>query len=152
MAEKKVYLDKNNKLVVVTDNGKQGSNGITTKIEGDFIIQADDVVKLFALVNNTDVVYPFEGYVPVTDWYFHSDFRTMLITHDGCVMEQVKSVLKKIKEQEEEVKELRKENKSLNTSLTEQKVNATDTSERIKESIEKFNNSRHWWERKISIE
>lgn len=152
MAENKVYLDENNKLVVTTNNGRQDSNGTTTKIEGSFSIQAEDVVKLFALVNNTDVVYPFVGYVPVTDWFFHSDFRTMIVTHDGCVMEQVNNALKKIKEQEKTIKELRKENSTLNASLKEQKVNAASASERVKENIEKFNNSRYWWERKISIE
>lgn len=134
MEEKIVYLDKNNKLVVETDNGRQDSNGTTTKIEGSFSIQAEDVVKLFALVNNTDVVYPFVGYAPVTDWFFHSDFRTMIVAHDGCVMEQVNNALKKLKEQEETIENLRKKNLAL--------------SERIKE----FNDSRYWWERKISIE
>lgn len=134
MEEKIVYLDKNNKLVVKTDNGRQDSNGTTTKIEGSFSIQAEDVVKLFALVNNTDVVYPFVGYAPVTDWSFFSDFRTMIVTHDGCVMEQVNNALKKLKEQEETIENLRKKNLAL--------------SERIKE----FNDSRYWWERKISIE
>lgn len=150
MEEKKVYLDKNNKLVVETDNGRQDSNGTTTKIEGSFSIQAEDVVKLFALVNNTDVVYPFVGYAPVTDWFFHSDFRTMIITHDGCVMEQVNNAHKKLKEQEKTIEELRKDNFALNTALKEQKVSAS-TLERIKESIKKFNDSRYWWERKISI-
>lgn len=134
MEEKIVYLDKNNKLVVETDNGRQDSNGTTTKIEGSFSIQAEDVVKLFALVNNTDVVYPFVGYAPVTDWFFHSDFRTMIVTHDGCVMEQVNNALKKLKEQEETIENLRKKNLALSAR------------------IKKFNDSRYWWERKISIE
>lgn len=147
MVEKKVYLDKNNKLVVTTDNGRQDSNGTTTKIEGSFSIQAEDVVKLFALVNNTDVVYPFVECAP---WHFHDHPLTMIVTHDGCVMEQVKSVLEKIKEQEKTIEELRKDNFALNTALKEQKVSAS-TLERIKESIKKFNDSRYWWERKISI-
>lgn len=134
MATQKVYLDKNNKLVVETDNGRQDSNGTTTQIEGSFSIQAEDVVKLFALVNNTDVVYPFVDNCPVTDWYYHNLFRTMIITHDGCVMEQVNNAHKKLKEQDKTIEELRNENLAL--------------SERIKE----FNNSRYWWERKISIE
>lgn len=148
MVEKKVYLDKNNKLVVTTDNGRQDSNGTTTKIEGSFSIQAEDVVKLFALVNNTDVVYPFVVCAP---WLFHDHSLTMIVTHDGCVMEQVKSALEKIKEQEKTIEELRKDNFALNTALKEQKVSAL-TLERIKESIKKFNDSRYWWERKISIE
>lgn len=46
----RIYLDKENRLVLVTNNGKQDINGTTTQVEGAFIVSAEDVVKLFAFI------------------------------------------------------------------------------------------------------
>ena len=50
----KITLTEDNKLVIYTDNGTiQPNNEQTTTINGVFEIDADDVVKLGALINDT---------------------------------------------------------------------------------------------------
>lgn len=52
--KQEVYLDKNNKLVICTDNGKiDRENNTTTVLEGNFTISAYNVAKLCALLNDT---------------------------------------------------------------------------------------------------
>ena len=49
----KITLDKNNKLVIFTDNGKiDKDNNQTTEIKGTFEIEAEDVAILGALLND----------------------------------------------------------------------------------------------------
>lgn len=69
----KITLTEDNKLVIYTDNGTiQPNNEQTTTINGVFEIDADDVVKLGALINDTTFkkeLYMgtfFGNYVPFT--------------------------------------------------------------------------------------
>lgn len=50
--EKRIEIDVNGKLVIHNDNCVRTSNEITTKIDGDFLINGNDIHKLIVLVEN----------------------------------------------------------------------------------------------------
>ena len=54
--KQKVYLDENNKLVVITDNAIiDGYNKTTTSLGGEFIIDASNVAKLLSTINESNI-------------------------------------------------------------------------------------------------
>lgn len=131
--EQRIYLDKKNRLVIETNNGKQGINGTTTKVEGDFTVSAEDVVKLFAFVNKKDVVFPCVKEVErgFTYWY---DYKNVIITHDKSVEKAFADVEQALKEKSDKIEEY------------------SDEVSRLRKAIKDFNNSRKWYERKINID
>ena len=58
MEGQRIYLDENENLVVETNNGRQDASGASIKIDGDFTVRAEDVVKLLWIVNDTYYSYP----------------------------------------------------------------------------------------------
>lgn len=138
MSEQRIYLDEKNGLVVETDNCKQDMNGTTTKITGEFTVSAEDVLKLFAIVNKKDVVYPYISNLYYIPREYNGGF---IVTHDETIKKVVEASTKKIQERSKEAVErnieLRKKNNEI--VVLRQKINA-------------YNNSRHWWERKIKID
>lgn len=131
--EQRIYLDKKNRLVIETNNGKQDINGTTTKVEGDFTVSAEDVVKLFAFVNKKDVVFPCakEVHPGFTYWY---DYKTVIITHDKSVEKAFADVEQALKEKSDKIEEY------------------CDEVSRLRKAIKDFNNSRKWYERRINID
>ena len=138
MSEQRIYLDEDNKLVVETDNGVIKSDGaITSEIRGDFKISNKDVSKLLALLNDCLVkggdlnLVEMLGFVPVASY--------VVMGKEECI-EEINNTLRKLKEvndkKQEEV-EFRIKN---------------DTDNKVKELINAYNNTRHWWERKIKID
>lgn len=138
MSEQRIYFDKKNGLVVATDNGKQDMNGTTTKIKGEFTVSAEDVVKLFAVVNKKDVVYPYISNLYYIPREYNGGF---IVTHDETIKKVVEAVSEKVQKQSIEAIERNKEIREKNDEIVvlRQKINA-------------YNNSRHWWERKIKID
>lgn len=55
--EKRIEIDTNGKLVIYNDNCAQTSNEITTKINGDYLINADDIHKLMVLLENKHLLH-----------------------------------------------------------------------------------------------
>lgn len=137
MSEQRIYLDEDNKLVVITDNGKTNADGtITTKIDIDkeFVVSGADVIKMFGLINKTDCVFPYIKDVRVGFGWYQTQTSCMIITKDGVVKDALESNAKKIESYEKEIEDLKNENKELFQAL------------------EKYKDTRHWWERKIKID
>lgn len=55
--EKRIEIDFNGKLVIYNDNCTQNSNETTTKIDGDYLINADDIHKLMVLLENKHLLH-----------------------------------------------------------------------------------------------
>lgn len=55
--EKRIQIDVNGKLVIHNDNCTQTSNETTTKINGDYLINADDIHKLMVLLENKHLLH-----------------------------------------------------------------------------------------------
>lgn len=146
MAEQRIYLDEDNKLVVITDNGKTSADGtITTKIDIDkgFVVSGEDVIKLFGLVNKTDCIFPYTKEVRVSDWWFQTETYCMIITKDDAVKDALEGNAKKIESYEKEIKDLKRDLEKSKVSTNFKEVN---------QIISKYNNTRRWWERKIKID
>lgn len=50
--EKRIEIDSNGKLVIYNEDCIQTSNGTTTEIDGDYLINADEIHKLMVLLEN----------------------------------------------------------------------------------------------------
>lgn len=128
-----IYLDENNHLVVVTDNGRIDKDGTIAKIAGEFEINEQEVKKLLALLNN-EVVCNSHKVVDRTYFWESVSYFPSYCLREG----EISDLLEKANEEIENSRSKSKE--------SENKYN--DLLERIK----KFNASRRPWERKFNIE
>lgn len=55
--EKRIEIDVNGKLVIHNDNCTRTSDEITTKIDGDFLINGNDIHRLIVLVENKHLLH-----------------------------------------------------------------------------------------------
>jgi hypothetical protein len=55
--EKRIEIDDNGKLVIYNDNCTRTSNETITKLNGDYLINADDIHKLMVLVENKHLLH-----------------------------------------------------------------------------------------------
>lgn len=55
--EKRIGIDTSGKLVIYNDNCTRTSNETTTKLNGDYLINADDIHKLMVLLENKHLLY-----------------------------------------------------------------------------------------------
>ena len=131
MTGQRVTFDTNGELVVMTNKGKLDAKGKQEVfLDGIFTINALDLAKLLSMV--TDVKFKEESYFRGTDGTLVTVFNPK---------KDVQDLIAENKELEEKHKKAYaiandKRTKHLNTLL----------------QIRKFNESRHWWERKLELE
>ena len=131
--KQQIYLDENNHLVVVTDNGRIDKGGTIAKIEGEFEINEQEVKKLLALLNDEIV---FTAHKVVEGSYF---WESVSYFPSYCLREgEISDLLEKANKKFEELRSKSKE--------SENKYNE------LLEHIKKFNASRRPWERKFAFE
>ena len=131
--EQRIYLDKYCKLVVETNNGKIDFDGTTAEIKGDFTIDAENVSKLLALLN--DVIVPYKHTVVSREWIWEQTIVFQkLYLREGEVNNILAAYEEKIKQILQKNGELEKNN------------------ELLCNKIENFNASRRPWERKLNLE
>jgi hypothetical protein len=124
----KITLDKNNKLVIFTDNGKiDEDNNQTTEIKGTFEINAEDVAILGALLN--DMSFTKKDVYYKGDWLFTYN----IITKD----DKIKDLIERLGFCSEEIKRLEElhhecYNKKLSFKEKIEKHNARPFSRKIK--------------------
>lgn len=124
--KQRIYLDENNKLVVETDNATiDGFNKTITNLNGNFTIDANDVAKLLSMINEKNMFSHYALYSSQTKWYV-GDANDL--TH------QLECEIKLRKEREKECRGL------------------DQIIRKLKRKINDFNETRHWWERKIKID
>lgn len=97
--EKRIEIDANGKLVIYNDNCTQTLNQTTTKINGDYLINADDVHKLMVLLENKHLLHSCQC------TSYHLLYANKIQDFDLCtcdkelldvVDEKLKSILKEI--------------------------------------------------------
>lgn len=121
--EQEVYFNEDNKLCITTNRGEIVNDFCKIPIRGEFIIQAEDVAKLLHIINKQNIVFdPYNG-----------SYRTWYIATRDVLTEANKSL-------SEEIKDL---NKTLNDKR--------DKIDFLLKSIEDFNDSRRFYERKLEL-
>lgn len=129
---KKCYIDSNNQLCVENDNALIKNNETTTEIKGTYTIESSDVLKLLALLN--DAVIKQE--------LWHEDYGKY--TYKGKIInnltEELKEIISKNEDLLNNLYECKKENEKLGKEIFD-----------LKSKLNKFNNSRRFWERKFNI-
>lgn len=132
ISSKKCYIDSNNQLCVENDNALIKNNETTSEIKGTYTIESDDVLKLLVLLN--DVVIKQE--------LWQENYRHY--TYKGKIINNLT----------EELKEITSANNSLSDKLFRCETEKEKLEKEIfdlKLKLNKFNNSRRFWERKINI-
>lgn len=91
--EKRIEIDYNGKLVIYNDNCTRTSNETTTKLNGDYLINADDIHKLMVLLENKHLLHSCQ----ITHYQLYSntiqDFN--LCSSDKELLDAVDKKLKK---------------------------------------------------------
>lgn len=96
--EKRIEIDVNGKLVIHNDNCAQTSNGTTTEIDGDYLINANDIHKLMVLLENKHLLHScqiaqYRAYVSkIQDFNLCTCDKELL----DVVDEKLKPILKEI--------------------------------------------------------
>lgn len=135
----RVSIDENGILTIHTDNATWVQGDVTTEIKGDYVISSDALNKLMVMMTGNPMMLCYAH----TAWHAH-DYTPMvynkLITTDKGIAEEIERMniaYKKLREELEVVKaECRGVKLNYNAVMTQ---------------IKKFNDSRHYWERKINI-
>ena len=113
MKEQRIFLDENDNLVVETDNGRQDASGASVKIEGDFTVSAEDVVKLLGMVNDMYYSYPAIKKYDITNIPFLREYEVFhtLMTNDFCLqrsIERCESLSQEVRELKDKIEELKR--------------------------------------------
>lgn len=137
--KKRVNIDNSGILTIGNDNAKWVHGDTSTNIEGNYVISAESLKRLMALMTDNPIMVCSTH----TSWYIR-DYTprvySTLITTDKDIAEEVEKMniaYKKAHEELEVVKRERDWEKVNNINLTRK--------------IEGYNKSRHWWERKLTI-
>ena len=120
-----IHLDENNKLVVNTNQGVVEEKESYAIIQGEFVIKAENVAKLLSMINEKNV----KGIT-----YLYSPNNKYFIANENEYTKDIEMLNNKLKEESEKVDKYSHRNSVLRLM------------------IEKFNETRHWWERKLNIE
>lgn len=136
MNKQRIYLTDEDKLIIVTDNGRQEKDGITTEIKGEFIVNETTAVRLFGLINNQALLYK-----SITAYE-----KAALYMPPTCY-----NIIVDKKDNVDLISQLKKEIDEQNTSYRREIRNYNQELDFLKEQIKQFNESRRWWERKLVI-
>lgn len=113
MEEQRIFLDENDNLVVEANNGRQDANGASIKIEGEFTVDAEDVVKLLGIVNDVYYSYPAIKKYDISNNPFFTDYKISytLMTNDFCLqrsIERCESLSQEVRELKDKIEELKR--------------------------------------------
>lgn len=123
--KQRIYLDDSNRLVVETNKGHIEHNESYAIIQGEFTIHANDVAKLLSMINENNVKCCYNIY---------SYFSQYIAASENALTKDIE----KLNQELQEVK------KDRDAYLHE--------NEQLGRLIDDFNETRHWWERKIKID
>ena len=129
---KRVVIQDDSQVVVYNDNARIDANGTTSRIEGDYLIDNESVIKLCAMRNDTSYLRVYDSWVDHTNFFFvtkHDDFDAKIKEIDEILTRNLQSS----EDYEKQIKKLK------------------DRVSALEYQIEKFNSTRHWWERKLKI-
>lgn len=133
-SKKRVRIDESGILIIENDNALWVNGDVTTEIAGDYTISADDLSRLMVMMSGQDMMQV--GTVN-TSWLL--EYYTWITSNVDAA---------------EEVEKMHKAYDRVKSDLEDAEIKCRNI--KIKhnefvEQIKKFNDSRHWWERKIDI-
>ena len=129
---KRVVIQNDGQVAVYNDNARIDANGTTSRIEGDYLIDDDSVLKLCALQDDISYLRVNMFWINRTHFFSvtkHDDF-------DAKIKEINEFLTRHLQSSEDPEKQIDK---------LKDRVSA------LEYQIEKFNSTRHWWERKLKI-
>lgn len=130
--KKRVYIKDNGNVVVKNDNATIDANATTTTIDGDYIIDGDSVLKLMALRHETSCLRVRHFWIGRTSFFS--------ISTQDIFDEKINEIKETLEINVAAAEDLKKKNFELNDRIAD-----------LKRQVAKFNNSRYWWERKLTI-
>lgn len=133
--KKRVRINEEGILTITNDNATWVNGDVTTEIEGNYIIDADDLRHLMVMITGQDIIVHH-----VDSWWYFNDFGS----NPRTVKDRLITTNKDIADEIEEL------NKAYHQRVKSEKA-ATDDYKELQAKIEKFNKSRHWWERKLEL-
>lgn len=129
---KRVVIQNDGQVAVYNDNARIDANGTTSRIEGDYLIDDDSVIKLCALQDDIFYLRVNMFWINRTQFFSvtkHDDF-------DAKIKEINEFLTRNLQSSEDYEKQIK---------VLKDRVSA------LEHQIEKFNFTRHWWERKLKI-
>ena len=140
-SKKRVRIDESGILTIENDNALWVNGDVATEIEGEYRISADDLRRLMVMMTGQDTM---QVRTVVTSWM--REYYPCNYTHNTWITSNVAAA--------EEVEKMHKAYDRVKSDLEDAEVKCRNI--KIKhnefvEQIKKFNDSRHWWERKIDI-
>lgn len=134
-SKKRVRIDESGVLTIANDNALWVNGDVTTDIAGEYIISADDLRRLMVMMSGQDMM---QVKTVVTSWQHNhypcqSSTFCNWITSNDAVAEEVEKMHKAYNQANIECQNIKRKHNE------------------IMKQIKKFNDSRHWWERKINI-
>ena len=139
-SKKRVRVDESGILSISNDNATWTNGDVTTDIEGEYRISADDLRRLMVMMTGQDTM---RVRTIITSWqgrHYPAPVSGTWITSNETIAEEIAKMHAAYNKANSECDEVKTENQNIKLNY-----NA------IMAQIKRFNNSRHWWERKINI-
>lgn len=130
--KKRVIIQDDGQVVIYNDNAIIDTHGPKSLFEGYYLIDAKSVMKLCAMRNDASYLLIHEYWGKCINFFSitkHDDFDAKIKE----ITEYIDRNLKLHEDNEKQIEELKERVFTL------------------KHQIEKFNSTRHWWERKLKI-
>ena len=130
---KRVHINEDGILTITNDNANWVNGDVTTEINGDYNISADDLRRLMVMMTGQDMMVN-----SVHTWWYVDDYKPKLINNTFITTN--KAVAEEIEAMHE----------AYDKRVKSERAVAYDYEE-LRKKIKKFNESRRWWERKITF-
>ena len=134
-SKKRVRVDESGILSISTDNATWVNGDVTTDIEGEYTISADDLRRLMVMITGQDMM----RVRTIANSWQRSHYPCQ--TSTSCTWITSNEAIA------EEVEKMHAAYNKANSDLEDVKLSYNSVMTQIK----KFNNSRHSWERKLNI-
>ena len=140
-SKKRVRIDEGGILTIENDNALWVNGDVATEIEGEYRISADDLRRLMVMMTGQDTM---QVRTVATSWL--REYYPCNYTHNTWITSNVAVA--------EEVEKMHKAYDRVKSDLEDAEIKCRNIKRKHNEFVEqikKFNDSRHWWERKIDI-
>lgn len=130
--KKRVIIQHDGQVVIYNDNARIDTDGTTSRFEGYYLIDDESVMKLCAMRNDASYLRVHQFWIGRTNFFSitkRDDF-------DAKIKEINEYIDRNLKSHEDYEKQIEKLKGRVST---------------LEYQIEKFNSTRHWWERKLKI-
>jgi hypothetical protein len=140
--KKRVRVDESGILSITNDNATWTNGDVTTDIAGEYSISADDLRRLMVMMTGQDMMHVR---TIVNSWQ-HSHYPCQSSTSNTWITSNEAIA--------EEVEKMHMAYNKANSDLEDAKIECRNVKlnyNAVMTQIKKFNDSRHWWERKLNI-